>query len=53
MRHVKKYDIDTDDVIGQITKNVNIKDIDEDFLVNLKIEIDDKFGDDEEFEIET
>lgn len=49
----KKYDLDTNDVIGQITKNVEIKKIDEDFLIDLKIEIDDKFGDEEEFEIET
>lgn len=49
----KKYDANTDDLIGQITKNVKIKKIDEDFLVDLKIEIDDKFGDEEEFEIET
>ena len=38
---------------GQITKNVEIKKIDEDFLIGLKIDMDDKFGDDEEFEIET
>jgi hypothetical protein len=39
--------------IGQITKNVDIKDIDDDFLVDLKLEMDDEFGDDEEFKIET
>jgi len=49
----KKYDANTDDLVGQITKNVEIKKIDEDFLVDLKIEIDDKFGDEEEFKIET
>ena len=49
----KKYNLDTFEVIGQITKNVKIKDIDEEFLIDLKIEIDDKFGDEEEFEIET
>jgi hypothetical protein len=50
----KKYDIDTFEVIGQISKNVKIKDIDEDFLINLKIEIDEKFSDDDdEFQIET
>ena len=48
----KKYNIDTFEVIGQITKNIKIKDIDEEFLIDLKIEIDDKFGDEEEFEIE-
>lgn len=50
----KKYDLDTLDILGQISKNVNVKDIDEDFLINLKIEIDDKFGEDtDEFKIET
>lgn len=49
----KKYDNETNDVVGQITKNVDIKEIDEEFLIDLKIEIDDKFGDEEEFEIET
>lgn len=50
---LKKYNLDTFEVIGQITKNVEIKKIDEDFLIGLKIDMDDKFGDDEEFEIET
>lgn len=51
----KKYNLDTFEVVGQLTKNVVIKDIDEDFLVNLKIELDEMFGDEdqEEFEIET
>ena len=50
----KKYDIETFEVIGQIDKNVEVKNIDEEYLVNLKIEIDDLFEDDEErFEIET
>ena len=49
----KKYNLDTFEVIGQITKNVEIKKIDEDFLIDLKIEMDDEFGDEEEFEIET
>lgn len=49
----KKYDLNTNDVVGQITKNVDIKDIDDDFLVDLKLEMDDEFGDDEEFKIET
>jgi hypothetical protein len=50
----KKYDLDTFEVVGQMTKNVKIKDIDEEFLVDLKIELDEKFGDDEEkLEIET
>jgi hypothetical protein len=49
----KKYDLDTFEVIGQISKNVEFNKIDEDFLIDLKIELDDKFGDEEEFEIET
>ncbi|MCK9477755.1 MAG: hypothetical protein M0R46_17720 [Candidatus Muirbacterium halophilum] len=48
----KKYDLDTLDVVGQITKNADVDRIDEDFLIDLKIEIDEKFGDDEEFELE-
>jgi hypothetical protein len=50
----KKYNIDSFDVIGQISKNVDIADIDDEFLVDLKIELDDKFDDDsEKLEIET
>jgi len=50
----KKYDLDTFEVVGQMTKNAKIKDIDESFLVDLKIELDEKFGDEEEkLEIET
>jgi hypothetical protein len=50
----KKYDLDTFEVIGQLTKNVKIKDINEEFLINLKIELDEKFGEEgEEFSIET
>lgn len=51
----KKYDLDTFEVIGQLSKNVEVKEIDEDFLIDLKLEIDDQFGDEEEeeFEIET
>jgi hypothetical protein len=51
----KKYDLDTFEILGQITKNVEIKKIDEEFLIDLKIELDEEFGDDseEEFKIET
>lgn len=49
----KKYNLDTFEVVGQITKNVEIDKIDEEFLIDLKIEMDDEFGDQEEFEIET
>lgn len=50
----KKYNLDTFEIIGQLSKNVKIKDINEEFLIDLKIELDEKFSDDEEeFEIET
>ena len=50
----KKYDIQDFDLIGQIgPREVKIKDIDEEFLVDLKIELDDEFNEEEEFEIET
>ena len=43
----------TFEVIGQITKNTDPNQIDEEFIVNLKIELDEEFGDEEEFKIET
>lgn len=51
----KKYDLDTFEVIGQISKNVEMKKIDQDFIIDLKLELDEKFGDadEEKFEIET
>jgi hypothetical protein len=50
----KKYDLDNIELIGEISKNVKVKDIDEEFIIDLKIELDDTFGDEEEeFEIET
>jgi hypothetical protein len=52
----KKYSLLTKDIelIGQISKNVEIKKIDEEFIIDLKIELDDEFGDEEEkLEIET
>lgn len=50
----KKYDLDTFEVIGQLSKNVKLKEIDEEFLINLKIELDEKFSEgSEDFEIET
>ena len=45
----KKYDLNFFELIGQIgPKKVKIKDINEEFLVDLKIELDEKFGDSEE-----
>ena len=50
----KKYDLDTFEVVGQLSKNVPIKDIDEEFLINLKMELDENFDEgEEEFSIET
>ncbi len=50
----KKYDNETFDLIGQITKTAEIKKIDGDFLMELKIDIDKQYGEEEEeFEIET
>ena len=52
----KKYDKNKDfELIGQITKTVEVSKIDEDLLIELKIELDKDFGDgdEEEFEIET
>lgn len=51
----KKYDTDKFDLIGQKSKNIKIKDISEDLLINLKIELDEETGSDdsEMFEIET
>ena len=49
----KKYDNETQEVIGQITRNTDPNTIDEEYIVNLKIELDDQFGEEEEFEIET
>ena len=48
----KKYN-NASEIIGQITKNTDPNQIDEEFIVNLKIELDEEFGDEEEFKIET
>ena len=49
----KKYDVELN-VDTPLTKNIEIDSIDDDFLVKLKIEYDEKFGDnDEKIEIET
>jgi len=51
----KKYKIDGFDLLGELSKNIKINDLSEDFLINLKIELDDEFGDDsdgDDFEIE-
>ena len=50
----KKYDVDTFELLGEMSKTVNVKDVDEDLLVELKIQIDKEYGEEEEdFEIET
>lgn len=48
----KKYDNQTSDIIGKISKNVKIDDINKDFLIELKSELDKKIGGDEDLEIE-
>ena len=51
----KKYDLDGFELVGQIgPKTVDIDKIDEEFLVSLKIELDDEYGDEpEKLEFET
>ncbi len=50
----KKYSGEDFRILGQISKNAEIDNIDEDFLVELKIELEDEFGDSAEtLEIET
>jgi translation initiation factor 2 alpha subunit (eIF-2alpha) len=50
----KKYSGVDFRILGQISKNVEIDNIDEDFLVELKIELEDQFGETgETLEIET
>lgn len=51
----KKYDIAKGlELIGQINKNVEISSVDENMIIDLKIELDDEFGEDQEkLEIET
>ncbi len=50
----KKYDIQSLDIEGQVSKNVKTDEITQDFIVNLKLEVDEDFGDkdEEEFSIE-
>jgi hypothetical protein len=52
----KKYDKhEPGEILAEIAKNIKIEEIDEDFLVALKIELDEQSGeeDSEEFKIET
>jgi len=51
----KKYNIDSFDLLGEISKNIKIDDIDEDLLIELKLELDggSKGESDENFSIET
>jgi len=52
----KKYDKhEPGEVLAELSKNIKIEEINEDFLVALKIELDEQSGDEEkdEFEIET
>ena len=50
----KKYELENFTLIGHISKNSEIDSIDEEFIVDLKIELDDEFNTDiEKIEIET
>jgi len=50
----KKYDNESFELLGQISKTSEIKKINEDFLMELKLDIDKEYGEEEEeFEIET
>ena len=50
----KKYELENFTLVGQISKNTEIDSIDEEFIVDLKIELDDEFNTDiEKIEIET
>lgn len=51
----KKYSNDNvAEILGQIPeRNVDPKEIDEEFIINLKLDVDEKYGDNDEFEIET
>ena len=49
---LRKTNIDTFKEIA-IDKNVDVKSLDEEYLINLMIELDDMFGDGEKLEIET
>jgi hypothetical protein len=40
----KKYDLDHFDLIGNIDKNIEIKNIDKEFIIDLKLELDETFG---------
>lgn len=46
----KKYNEDTFDLVGEITKNANLKDIDENMIIKLKVEVEAE-GADEEKEV--
>jgi len=49
----KKYNVDNE-LVGQLgPTKYKMSEIDETFFVNLKIEVDDEYGESEEFEIET
>jgi hypothetical protein len=51
----KKYDAQSFDLLGELSKTIKIKDISEELLIDLKIELDELYDveSEEEFEIET
>ena len=48
----KKYDEETFDLVGELTKNCNIDDINEDFIIQLKIDVEKDGSEEKELEIE-
>lgn len=49
---MKKYDKNTYEIMGQLTKNIEIKELTQDYIIELKVEIDEKYEEGEEFSIE-
>lgn len=49
---MKKYDKNTYEIMGQLTKNIEIKELTQDYIIELKVEIDEKYEEREEFSIE-
>lgn len=48
----KKYDNQSTELIGKLSKNVKIKDINKDFIISLKSELDKKIGDNGEDDLQ-
>jgi hypothetical protein len=48
----KKYNIETFELEGQLTKTIKVKDINEELLIDLKIELDELYGTKSEVDLE-